>query len=508
MKEEKDGVELEISDEAVKKRKKASKGVHKKKKATKKMTTSEIRAKREEKLKKMEVENYTIKEKDNDKTFYIYAIIIAVIFCIISFYLIFNFTYGKSDVTEVPINITDIEPSIENSNEHELDDQLVSDYAEIQGYVTGINEEYKTIEVLDIDDGSTVSVVFSNTTAITDEYGRALVFSEIELGDGVEVKYVKANNVAVTIDMPSNFFTKANKTNVITNSASNSLEYNGTNYYITDYTLIFDTAGNKINLSEIDKSDYVTFKGVDNYVNYIQVIKGHGNLRFTNIGSVKNPKAEINTKTILDLEKTNEITLAEGEYKVIVSGDNITPYLQYVTIEPSKDVEINLSHTSDKLGNVYVITNTTGIVLKIDDKEYDENKAITLPYGEYAMEASKLNYKSDIQSVVIDKPTTNVTFNLVPIETNVVLDIESTPSGAEVYIDNQLAGVTPLKIAVAEGGHNVKLKYTNKHDINFDIDGEEAYYKYNFTMVDKPEDTEDTEETDDTSDDTSEDTSE
>ncbi len=487
MKEEHDGVEFELSEDAQKIRKKASKGVHKKQQAEKrKMTPSEARAKREEKLAKLEaelVQSYQVEEEGIDKTFYIYAIIIAVFVSIVSFYVIFTMTDNKTRTEDGSGS------NVESQGEQSLEDQLISDYQQITGYVTKIDEEYKTIEVLNIADGIYVNIVIGNATAITDEYGRALVFGEIEMGDGVDISYIKANNVAVTIDMPNSFFTKSNKTNVIPSVTSNSIEFNGTNYFLTDYTIIVDNEGNEMVLAELDKVDVITFKGVSNYVNYIEVLQGHGTIQFTNIGNVTNPKVEINTKTMLDLSDVTEITVAEGEYKVIISGDNITPYLQYVNVTRGGVSEVNLSMASGKMGNLYVVTNTAGITLKIGEKEYDENKPITLPYGDYTMTASKLNYTSDIQNVVINKPNTTVSFNLVPVATNVILDITSTPLGAEVYIDNQLAGITPLKIAVAEGPHAIKLKSAGKYDISFDIDGTETYYKYNYTLVDKPADT-------------------
>ncbi len=493
MRDERDGVELEISSDAEKlneKRKiKASRGVHKKVPAEKKLTTAQVRAMREEKLKNMENEyDYTpYADESSDKTFYIYGLLIAIVVCIAAFYFIFMYTSNNTQNTgsNTGSNANNItQPSTDGS--HELDEELLGEYRSVTGYVTAIDTEFKTIDLLNIENGEVLNIVVANSTAITDAYGRALVFSEIALGDGLEVNYVRANNMAVSIDKPDTFFTKPNKTGVVVNTASKSLNHNNTNYYTTNYTIIVNQDGDSITLDEISDKDYITFKGISNYVNYIEVVKGHGTIQFTNINTVKNPRADINTKNIIDLTEQTSYVAGEGSYKVVITGDNITPYIQYITVDSGKTEEIDLNLATGMLGTTYVVTNVDNVVLKINDKEYDETKPITLPYGDYVATASKLNYAADTVSFTVDKPVTNLVFNLVPIETSVILDIATTPSGAEVYVDNQLIGITPIKYSTTAETHQITVKYTGKYDYAFTIDGSENYYRYNYTLIDKP----------------------
>ncbi len=492
MRDERDGVEIEISSDAEQlneqRKRKASNGVHKKTKVEKKLTPAQARANREEKLRKMEDDyQHVYIEESVDKSFVIYGLILAVVVCIVTFYVIFMFTADKTSNTS---------PNIENNtgitntgNGHELDSQLVGEYNTVTGYLTAIDPEFKTVDMLNIENGESLTIVVATSTAINDEYGRALVFSELEVGDGVKVEYIRANNMAVSIDKPSDFFTKANKTGVVVNTTSNTLLFNEVNYYTTEYTIIVNQDGERTQLAEISDKDYITFKGISNYVNYIEVLKGHGTIQFTNIDSVKNPKAEVNTKNIVDLSKVTSYDVAEGEYKVVITGDNISPYIQYITVDSGKTEEVDLALATGKLGNVFVVSNVEGVVLKINDKEYDETKAITLPYGDYVATASKLNYAADTVSFTVDKPTTNIVFNLVPIETNVVLEIATTPTGAEVYVDNQLVGITPIKYQTTQEAHQITVKYTGKYDYAFTIDGSESYYRYNYTLIDKPAET-------------------
>ncbi len=494
MKDERDGVSLEISSEGENKsnqvKRKASKGVHKKQVEKRKMTPEEIRAKREEKLRNFELEyeeHYDYEEK-SDKSFYIYGLLIAVIISIFSFYTIFAISSNKTS------NTGDIQSGgTEESTTYET--ELIGEYRTITAYITVIDADNKTIDVLNIDNGEVLNIIVASSTKITDQYGRALVFSELELGDGVEINYIKANNIAVTIDKPETFFVKSDKTGVVVNTATNSFAYNDINYFTTDYTIMVNANGEPITLSDIDPADVVTFKGVSNYINYVQVTAGHGTIQFTNIDSVRSPKADINTKTIVDLSKETSLVVAEGDYKVVVTGDNISPYMQYINVTSGETETIDLKMATGKLGNVNIMSNIDGFVLKINEKEYDETRPITLPYGEYTASATKLNYSGDTQIFTVDKPNTNLVFNLVPVATNVILDVTSTPTGASVYVDSQLVGTTPLKTSVSEGKHAVSVKYPNKHDISFDIDGGEQYYKYNFTLVDKPAETTTTETT-------------
>ncbi len=489
MRDERDGVELDISDDAERlseqNRRKASRGVHKKTPNDKKMTTAEVRALREQKLKKMEEEyQHVYVEEGVDKSFFIYGLLIAVVVCIVTFYAIFMFTAEKTSNTGANSGNNTVTTNTDGSNE--LDEELAGEYKVITGYLTEMDTEYKTVKVLNIENGEILDIVVASSTAINDEYGRALVFSELEVGDGVEVNYIRANNMAVSINKPEEFFTKANKTGVVINPTTNTLLFNEKNYYTTDYTIIVNQEGNPIGLSDISDKDYITFKGISNYVNFIQVLAGHGTIQFTNIDSVNNPKADVNTKTIVDLSKDTFIDVAEGSYKVVITGDNISPYIQYVDVVSGKTENVDLALATGKLGNLNVVSNVDGIVLKINDKEYDETKVITLPYGDYIATASKLNYAGDTVSFTINKPATNIVFNLVPVDTNVILDIATTPVGAEVYVDNQLIGITPIKYATTQETHQITVKYTGKYDYAFTIDGSESYYRYNYTLIDKP----------------------
>ncbi len=491
MRDERDGVELDISDDAEKlsqqNKRKASRGVHKKTPSDKKMTTAEVRALREAKLQRMEEDYQQVYiEESVDKSFFVYGLILAVIVCIVTFYGIFMFTADRTSNTGTNTNEGNNTVTTNTEESHELDEDLVGEYKVITGYLTEIDAEYKTVKVLNIENGEVLDIVVASSTSINDEYGRALVFSELEVGDGVEVNYIRANNMAVSINKPDTFFKKTNKTGVVVEPITRTLVFNEKNYYITDYTIIVNQEGTPIGLGDISDKDYITFKGISNYVNYIQVITGHGTIQFTNIDSVKNPKADINTKTILDLSEETFIDVAEGSYKVVVTGDNISPFIQYIDVVDGKTEEIDLALATGKLGNLYVVSNVDGIVLKINDKEYDETKPITLPYGDYIATASKLNYAGDTVSFVIDKPNTNIVFNLVPVDTNVVLDIATTPTGAEVYVDNQLVGITPLKYSTTQETHQITVKYTGKYDYAFTIDGSETYYRYNYTLIDKP----------------------
>ncbi len=491
MRDERDGVELDISDDAEQlsqqNRRKASRGVHKKTPSDKKMTTAEVRALREAKLQKMEEEYQHVYIEENvDKSFFVYGLLLAVVVCIVTFYGIFMFTSDRT--SNVNPSTDEVNNTLTNNTdgEHELDEELVGEYKVITGYITEIDTDYKTIKVLNLENGEVLDIVVASSTAINDEYERALVFSELEVGDGVEVNFIRANNMAVSINKPDTFFTKANKTGVVVEPNTKTLLFNEKNYYITDYTIIVNQEGIPIGLGDISDKDTITFKGISNYVNYIQVITGHGTIQFTNIDSVKNPKADINTKTIIDLSKDTFIDVAEGSYKVVITGDNISPFIQYIDVASGKTEEVDLGLATGKLGNLYVVSNVDGIILKINDKEYDETKAITLPYGDYIASANKLNYAGDTVSFTVDKPNTNIVFNLVPVDTNVILDIATTPAGAEVYVDNQLVGITPLKYSTTQETHQITVKYTGKYDYAFTIDGSETYYRYNYTLIDKP----------------------
>ena len=183
--------------------------------------------------------------------------------------------------------------------------------------------------------------------------------------------------------------------------------------------------------------------------------------------------------------KTGEIWLyvPEGAKKLTLKHATLgvlRDYYYNTPIQSGKTYLMKLStgkvvtHIEEDLGGNYVVMSVTPInsSVTIDNKpqEVDSEGNLTsfLPYGSHTYSVTANMYKTDIGTFIIDKEgNKNLTINLEPQFS--YLQINSTPQGAEVYIDNSptSAGVTPLKTGpIAYGKHTLqyrKSKYKDKY---------------------------------------------
>lgn len=112
-------------------------------------------------------------------------------------------------------------------------------------------------------------------------------------------------------------------------------------------------------------------------------------------------------------------------------------------------------------GSLYVDSSPRGASIYLDDSYEGETprRIDFIPVGIHTLRLSKDGYRDYIQQVRIDaNQTTNVLINLIAETTRHKLNVNSTPSGARLYVDGIFRGTTPLFTFVTPGYHTVKLE--------------------------------------------------
>lgn len=100
--------------------------------------------------------------------------------------------------------------------------------------------------------------------------------------------------------------------------------------------------------------------------------------------------------------------------------------------------------------------------------------AYTIPRGLYTVEARKPGYITKIDQLYIDdNAVTTYRIELVPSPLG-DLQVNSTPDGAQIYLDNRAAGITPVKIPDLKAGeHRVQVMKDGYQDwaVNVSVTG-------------------------------------
>ena len=146
---------------------------------------------------------------------------------------------------------------------------------------------------------------------------------------------------------------------------------------------------------------------------------------------------------------------------------------------------LDLSKVVVNTGALTVYSNVSDYALYINDKEYDENQSILLPYGEYSVRASKDGYSNYSGSVTIDADQNTCKVNLTKLNRSGRVNLSASPAEAEIYIDDNYVGKGSTSVQLALGSYVAKAVCpgykTQSKQINVSVDGQEINGSFELT---------------------------
>lgn len=177
---------------------------------------------------------------------------------------------------------------------------------------------------------------------------------------------------------------------------------------------------------------------------------------FANVTINAKPSANI---LIDDVQKGNTRwngRLMEGVYSIRIEKDKHYPQTRKLEIISGKDQSFDFE-LKPKTGAVNISTIPIDANISIDDKNYGKTPLTIkdLLVGDYNLSIDKTGYGSINRKITI---TENKELDIKEtLPTGLEVTFETTPSGAELYINGKYQGKTPQNISLEYGNHNVKL---------------------------------------------------
>jgi hypothetical protein len=180
--------------------------------------------------------------------------------------------------------------------------------------------------------------------------------------------------------------------------------------------------------------------------------------------------------------KCNEyLFLPLGKYLVKAQSPNKEDVLKEVIITgTNEEVYINFSK---KQASIQVSITPQDAILMINGNKYFNNEIINLQKGKYKVLASHDNYyKEEKEIELADNQSEFISINLRPKKNNIIINTE--PQGAEIFINGEKIGETPLislvpienftEISVVKKGYQfetvlLKERLNNKSDISIKL---------------------------------------
>jgi len=164
-----------------------------------------------------------------------------------------------------------------------------------------------------------------------------------------------------------------------------------------------------------------------------------------------------------------------GEHNVTVSMRNYHEYKETVTVEPKEVTLVNATLEVLK-GKLTITSEPTNATVIIDGNEVGKTplENYTLPVGLHQVIVKMPGYKDEVFNVSIQAGKL-LTFHVELSPKTGMITINSNPSGAEVYIDGQKVGETPLEHYVLPIGlHQVLIKKEGYKDEVFNVSIQEG----------------------------------
>lgn len=365
------------------------------------------------------------------------------------------------------------------------------------GVVVDLNQEEKTITVLDINTNGEETFFYSGGTDVRDKYDQVISMSQIELGEIVEAYYVNKSNKLDKLFISGDAWENRRVSNLILDRDNKSMKI-GSETFRYNPNLVIISEDKLIELIELNDKDELIVKGYNGYIHSIIISKGHGYISLDNEDFFIDGIVSLGNEIALPIKEDMLIVATEGSYNLQVTKNGIGG-TKRVVVKRDQETSIDIGDLKGEavlMGSISFIIEPVDATLNISGKIYEFDELVELPFGVYKMMVKAdgyVNFSGDLvvnetfsrrsihlasengQKTETSTTETNITeIESVEIETNNKSEVETMtmpeipnvfskinleePRGAEAYFDGVYKGVIPVSFAKENGTHSVILK--------------------------------------------------
>lgn len=368
------------------------------------------------------------------------------------------------------------------------------------------DDENNTITLLNMDVGKQYTLYIVGTTTLTDRHGTAVSLEQIEPGDVVDVTFLKSQKRLNSMMLSGNSWSNESVSRYILDFDRKNLTIGEEVFKITDDTLFF-SEGHLIEEMDINERDVLSFRGIGNQVVSVVVEKGHGYLRLNNDENFIGGFIEIGQTMVQQITDDMLLTVPEGDYEVTIScsgGGGV----KSVSIERGEEVVLDIGDlkvAEEKFGQIIFSLTPSNTELYVDGAEIDAGQPVSLSYGIHQVIARAENYQSITTYLKVGQASAGIDIVLEPVESDddekdkdsqqsdTTIDASSdyykvyveAPEGAEVYLDGNYIGISPVNFKKEEGSHVITLRKSGYETRSYTIsvDDEEKDISFSFAEL-------------------------
>jgi hypothetical protein len=234
--------------------------------------------------------------------------------------------------------------------------------------------------------------------------------------------------------------------------------------------LVTTKDGSPFAITELSPADEAIVKGYKDKVWSIIIINGHGTITLVNHESFIGGQIEVGKKISKLVEAEMTMPISAGVYDVVVSKDNMSPYVSQVMVEEGQNITLDLSTAQPKVGTVEFVLSQENVKLYIDDVLLQSNEPSMLSFGNYRIRAEKENFETWEGNLILNQAYLRFRIDL---ERKASFLFIQEPAGAEAYLDAAFIGVIPTSTPYTPGNHTITLRRTGYVTASFSFSWED-----------------------------------
>ena len=332
------------------------------------------------------------------------------------------------------------------------------------GVVVSVSDN--TFEMLNTENGKTTFYTVESDVPITKADGRKAAYSTIARGDIILIGISDESEDIVSIDYTDEVWEKKDFDDLEIDTDKMTIS-NGVSTYDYDKSTLFIYNGDFIKADDLDKSDVVILKGVDDKVWTVTVEKYHGYIKLENVDKIDDAVITIDGKEV-EFEE-DQAAVSAGAHSLGISGSNIEDLTVDIHITAGEVYSVDLASVQEKTGVLTLNVNVDDCIIVVDGKQVSKDQPVVLSMGSYPISVSAEGYKTYNGTVNINEPLVEVDIELEKIEVKTAtITVDSTPLGATVYANNAVIGVTPFTTQINYGDYRITFKKDGYMDYNVD----------------------------------------
>ncbi|MDF1618236.1 hypothetical protein [Petrocella sp. FN5] len=387
--------------------------------------------------------------------------IVAVVILIVGVTVLALVLGGKEKEKDKPEDVetpTDIEEAVSSGQ-----------YERAMAVVKYVDSETGKLMVYDIEALKMITLEMDSSIDIKNEYGTDIALSQIKIGDMIETKYdtktLKPENVRITAVT----WQRRDVSNMVVDDENLTIRIGNEVYTYTE-ELVTSKDGSPFAITELSPADEAIVKGYKDRVWSIIIINGHGTITLVNHESFIGGQIEVGRKISKLVEAEMNMPISAGVYDVIVSKDNMSPFVSQVMVEEGQNVTLDLTTAQPKVGTVEFVLSQEDVKLYIDDVLLQSNEPSMLSFGNYKVRAEKENFETWEGNLILNQAYLRFRIDL---ERKASFLFIQEPAGAEAYLDAAFIGVIPTSTPYTPGDHTITLRRTGYVTASFSFSWED-----------------------------------